>query len=115
MSLFGKAKSSSSNTSSALKGNRKLVAYSLGIVVSILIMIVLFNFESTQTLYEKEHANVANSQKVLSQQIATFALNASLGDPVSFVQLKRLQARFENSLLFLKDGDVERGVPGIPL
>ncbi len=96
------------------KGNKPVLFYSLGIVLSIIVMVLLFNYETIQARYGKAYASIANEQQVVSQQIATYALEASIGNSAAFIQLKRYQARFVNTLNRLKAGDSEQGLPPIP-
>ena len=99
---------------SAAKSNKLVMAYAIGIVVSIAIMFSLFSYESIQVRYGKLYASIANEQQVESQQIATFALEASIGDSAAFVQLKRFQSRFINTLTLLKEGDASQNLPPLP-
>ncbi len=97
------------------KGNKVLIFFAAGIVVSILLMVALFNYENTLSRYNKDFASIANEQQVVSQQIATYALESSLGNSAAFVQLKRYQARFEKTLEQLRQGDAATGLPPLPL
>jgi len=83
--------------------------------LSIIIMILLFNYENTQARYGKNYASIVNEQQVVSQQIATFALESSIGNSAAFVQLKRYQARFVNTLNRLRAGDPELELPPMPV
>lgn len=103
-----------SSQGKAPRGNKFLLIIAAGIILSIILMVVLFNYENTQAQYEKEYASIVNEQQLVSQQIATYALEASLGDSAAFVQLKRYQARFTNTLSRLKEGDTEQQLPPIP-
>jgi len=96
------------------KSNKPILVYSFGIVLSIIVMVLLFNYETIQARYGKAYASIANEQQVVSQQIATYALEASIGNSAAFVQLKRYQARFVSTLNRLKAGDTDQGLPPIP-
>jgi twitching motility protein PilJ len=98
----------------ASKGNRGLVVYAIGIVIAILAMVILFSYESTQKQHTKTYASIINEQQIVSQQIATLALESSIGKAAAFVQLQRYQKRFENTLSQLKTGDPELNLPPIP-
>ncbi len=112
-SLLGK-KGASARGRSVSKGSRSVLVYALGIVAAILAMVILFSYETTQEKHTKAYANISNEQQIVSQQIATFALEASIGNSAAFVQLKRYQSRFENTLTQLNSGDPEQGLPPIP-
>jgi twitching motility protein PilJ len=100
--------------SSAAKTSKLVMVYAIGIVVAIGIMFSLFSYESIQVRYGKLYSGIANEQQVESQQIATYALEASMGDSAAFVQLKRFQSRFINTLNLLKEGDATQGLPPLP-
>lgn len=112
--IFSGSKSASRAGKAGAKSNWSLLFYAAGIVLSILAMVLLFNYETIQARHGKSYASIANEQQVVSQQIATFALEASIGNSVAFVQLKRYQARFVSTLNRLKAGDIEKGLPPIP-
>jgi len=121
MPLFKKIKNSFSRNKPkagggriATKGNKFLLITSAGIVLSILVMISLFSYENTQARYGQAYASIVNEQQVVSQQIATYALESSIGNSAAFVQLKRYQARFVNTLNHLRAGDPEQQLPAIP-
>jgi len=113
--FFTGRKSAPSLTGSSGKGNKLLLVFAAGIVLSIIIMILLFNYENTQARYGKNYASIVNEQQVVSQQIATFALESSIGNSAAFVQLKRYQARFVNTLNRLRAGDPELELPPMPV
>lgn len=94
--------------------NRTIVLFAAGIVSSIVVMLLLFNYETIQARYSKAYASIANEQQVVSQQVATFALEASSGNSAAFVQLERLQAKFINALNRLKSGDTNQNLPPLP-
>ncbi len=99
----------------ATSGNGFLLFMAAGIVLSILVMVLLFNYENTQSIYGKEYASVINEQQLVSQQIATFALESSIGNSAAFVQLKRFQSHFENTLNQLRNGAEDGRFPPIPI
>ncbi len=121
MALLEKLKSSFKGSSSAGvqrkaggKGNKTLLVFAAAIVLSILLMVGLFSYENTLSRYNKDYAGIANEQQVVSQQIATFTLESSLGNSAAFVQLKRYQARFVSTLNRLRAGDSEMNLPALP-
>lgn len=112
--MFSSGKTGGQSGRTAAKGNKLILIYSFGIILSILVMVFLFNYETIQARYGKAYASIANEQQVVSQQIATFALEASIGNSAAFVQLKRYQARFVSTLNRLKAGDSDQNLPPIP-
>ena len=121
MALLEKIKNSFKGNSAAAgqsksgsKGNRTLLVFAVLIVLSILLMVGLFSYENTLSRYNKDYAGIANEQQVVSQQIATYALESSLGNSAAFVQLKRYQARFVSTLNRLRAGDSDIKLPPLP-
>lgn len=98
----------------AASSNRAIVFYAIAIVLSILVMVLLFNYETIQSRYGKVYSSISKEQQVVSQQIATYALESSIGNSAAFVQLKRFQARFVKTLNQLKAGDPEQDLPPLP-
>ncbi len=88
--------------------------YAFGILLSIVAMAWLFNHASEHELNSKAYASLLNEQKVLSQQINNYSLEASLGDADAFVKLKRVRARFIGHLDKLKKGDAATDLPPLP-
>ena len=111
---FGKNKAQGRQKKLVVKGNKSLLISATGIVLSIIVMVSLFQYESSQSRNGKAYAAIINEQQLVSQQIATFALEASIGKSTAFVQLKRYQARFVNTLNRLRAGDSEQKLPAIP-
>ena len=109
-----KSRSSGARSRSSSKGNQGLLGFAIGIVVAILAMVILFNYVSTQEKQSKDYSSISNEQQIISQQIATYALEASIGNASAFVQLKRYQSRFEGTLTQLKMGDPELDLPPLP-
>lgn len=99
---------------STARSSKLVLVYAIGIVASIVIVFSLFSYESIQARYGKLFASIAHEQQVESQQIATFALEASIGDSAAFVQLKRFQSRFINTLTQLQEGDATQNLPPLP-
>ena len=110
-SLFSKSKKPGRANRSMSKSSKLLWVYSFSIVLAIVIMVGMFSYGSTQTVHGKQYAAIANEQQIVSQQIATFALEAATGKAASFVQLKHFQRRFETTLERL-EGAVDEGAGG---
>lgn len=100
---------------SGSSSNTKLILFAVGILLSILAMILLLNYNAIQVQHSKEYTAITNEQSVTSQQIATFALGASLGDSQAFVQLQDLQQSFIHGLNQFNLGDDELGLPALPI
>ncbi len=98
----------------SVSGNKTLLFLAVAIVLSILLMVGLFSYENTLSRYDTGYSGIADEQQIISQQIATFALEASLGNSAAFVELKRFQARFVNTLNQLKSGDEAKKLPPLP-
>ncbi len=107
-------KRSSNKKTVSGSSNRRIYFFATGIIASILVMILLFNYETIQSNHSQAYADIVNEQQVVSQQIATYALDASIGSSAAFVQLKRLQARFVNTLNQLVAGNAAIGLPALP-
>lgn len=73
-----------------------------------------FFYVDLQGRHEKSYLDLLNSQRVLSQQIATQALRASVGRAEAFVELQGLHRRFEESLSHFQQGDAESNLPPLP-
>ena len=112
--IFTKNKSGSGRAKPTTKGSILVVLIAAAIVLSILVMVLLFNYGNTQARYSKAYSGIVNEQQVVSQQIATFGLDASIGNSAAFVKLKRYQARFINTLGLLKSGDKAQQLPPMP-
>jgi len=94
--------------------NSRLVVVGASIILSIVIMVVLFSYESILAKQGNTYSAIATQQQVLSQQIATFALDTASGTSAAFIQLKRHQSRFTETLKQLKNGDPTLDLPPVP-
>jgi twitching motility protein PilJ len=77
-------------------------------------MFATFAYEAWKTGHAKEYSQIAGEQGLLSQQLATFAIEASTGSPSAFVQLKRSRDRFDDNQRILEQGNVSTGLPPMP-
>ncbi len=85
-----------------------------GLLLSIVALVVVFSYELILASYGQKYSAIVNNQKVVSQQIATYSLEASSGNSASFIQLKRYRQRFENTLTQLQNGDSVQDLPPLP-
>lgn len=114
-SSFSRNKARPAGRGSTPGAARNIYLFAFGIIVSIVIMIALFNYGAVQSRYNSAYASIANEQQVVSQQIATFALEASIGNSAAFIQLKRHQSRFLDTLQRLRSGDPDIDLPALPI
>ncbi len=101
---------------SALKlGGNKLFIFLGGLLLIFMVMMVgLFVYTTIQDRYDKEYISTAANQRLLSQRLATYALESASGKEQAFVQLQKLRDEFDSSLKKLKEGSQETGLPGTP-
>jgi twitching motility protein PilJ len=87
----------------------------LGAVLGALLLIMLFAF--VYAYYENknntQYLGYVGEQKLLSQRIATNALEAASGKDEAFVALRTFRARYQLSLDFMKDGNPDTGLPSL--
>jgi twitching motility protein PilJ len=115
MPLFNNLFSGTRSAGGSGKIGKVFLLYVIGIVAAIVVMFAIFSYESVQARHGQSYIDIANEQQVVSQQIATFALEASIGDSTAFVQLKRFQSRFVATLDQLTDGDAALDIPPLPV
>ena len=77
------------------------------LILSIVIMGVIFLFVAIQTKHDKSYISLAGEQRVLSQRIAKYALEAAVGRQESFDQLKEYRDKFQNTIDTLKNGTAD--------
>jgi twitching motility protein PilJ len=114
LNFLGSGRKARGRSSLGQRENRRILGYAAGIVLAILIMFVLFNYETVQSDYGKAYSAIANEQQVVSQQIATYALESSIGNSAAFIQLRRFRDRFAGTLEQLRMGDPTQGLPPLP-
>ncbi|WP_126452625.1 methyl-accepting chemotaxis protein [Sulfuriflexus mobilis] len=83
----------------------KLTALAVGIGISFVLMAGFLGYNTTQTSYDAKYLTNAGEQRVLSQTMSRFAIEASQGDENSFAQLQQLRNEFETSFNTLSLGD----------
>lgn len=92
----------------------KLTALAVGIGVSFVAMAVFLGYNTTKTSYDAKYLTSAGEQRVLSQTMSRFAIEASQGNENSFTRLQRLRNQFEVSFNALNLGDSAAGFDKSP-
>ncbi len=75
------------------------------------LMVATFIYVAIQDRHDREYTALAGEQRVLSQQIAKSALEASTGKKEGYAQLKQYHDRFDQTLNMLKNGNKATGLP----
>ncbi len=88
-----------------LGSNRKFLTLIVLLVISVVLMAITFALVATNARHDKEYISLAGDQRVLSQQIAKYALSAASGDRDSFSILKKYRDSFQQKMNFLKEGN----------
>ncbi|WP_455197128.1 methyl-accepting chemotaxis protein [Kaarinaea lacus] len=99
---------------SKFAADKSLVVLGALLTLSILAAFVIFNFVATNTKHDKEYINLSGEQRVLSQSIVKDAVEASSANVEAFKQLKLSRNMFEQNLNYLRDGNLETGLPSSP-
>lgn len=88
------------------KTQANIITMILSIALLVVIMMALFSFlhVSEWEQYDKVAVNRVAEQRVLSQQIAKYALAASKGEKVAFNNLKKSRDKFARLLKELREG-----------
>jgi len=90
---------------------RKYVAVLGALILSIIIMGVIFFLVGRQTNFDKEYIRLSGEQRVLSQRIAKYALEAAVGKQEAFSKLKEYRDKFQVTVNTLKNGT--QGLPPV--
>lgn len=85
--------------------DRKYLGIIVPLVVSIVVMAVVFGYASVQSGYSRQYIAVAGEQRVLSQRIATYALEAASGKESAFTALAEYRDGFQRNLDLLQQGN----------
>ncbi len=75
------------------------------------LMVATFVYVAIQDRHDREYTSLAGEQRVLSQQIAKSALEASTGKKDGYAQLKKFHDRFDETMDMLKNGNKDTGLP----
>ena len=65
----------------------KLTALAVGIGISFVLMAISLGYNTTKTTYDAKYLTNAGEQRVLSQTMSRFAIEASQGNETSFTRL----------------------------
>jgi len=104
--MFGSKNQDGSSKNTVLFGGLSLAAIILAIITSIKV--------TTWERYEAEYSLRASEQRVVSQEIATYSLEAASGNKQAFSQLKDSRERFARLMRELKQGDETVKLPPSP-
>lgn len=94
--------------------NRGVLYLLVGLVTSIVLMAVVLAYVEQQDQYDAERMGYTSEQRVLSQRIVKYALEAASGKEVAFDQLRLQRDRFAETMKLLRDGNPETGLPPSP-
>ena len=93
-----------------LGSNRKFLAVLFLLVLSVTLMALTFYVVAVNAKHDKEYIGLAGDQRVLSQQIAKYALSAAAGNRESFPVLQKYRDNFQQKMNYLKEGNPEPGM-----
>ena len=98
------------------KGGSNIILMGLAalMVVFIAISIVMFVLNANKSQSSSEYLGYIAEQELISQQIATKALEAAAGKQEAFAQLQQLRGRFDETLAYLEEGNSETGLAELP-
>jgi len=95
---------SKTNANTMLGFEKKYGGILIFLIISIVIMGVIFFMVGIQTKHDKEYIRLAGEQRVLSQRIAKYAIEASIGNQEAFEKLKEYRDQFQVTVDTLKKG-----------
>jgi len=95
------------NANKMLGFEKKYGAILIILVISIVIMGVIFFMVGIQTKVDKENLRLAGEQRVLSQRIAKYALEAAVGRTDAYDQLRQYRNLFQQTVDELKKTETE--------
>ena len=88
-----------------LGADRKYLGIIVPLLVSIVVMAVSFGYVSVRSGYDRQYIALAGEQRVLSQRIATYSLEAASGKENAFTALTEYRNHFQRNLDLLQQGD----------
>ena len=92
-------------------GSQKRTMYLIAaLLLSLGAMVGIFWYVGIEADFDKEYIGYAGEQQVMSQQLAKYALEASMGDVDSFSQLTTYRDRFEETLANEWEADTASGI-----
>lgn len=100
--------------SAFMGGNKTIPFLAVLLVLSIVAAGGTMAYVTVHSNNDKQYLATAAEQQLLSQRLATYALEASSGKPAAFVQLKTLRAKFDSAMARLVQGDAHTDLPPAP-
>ena len=94
--------------------NKVVFLTALGLLVTIVLTILTFLHVSRSDDNEDQYLLRAAEQRVMSQQIAKFALAAASGDQAAFARLREYRDTFQRLIGELKNGIPALNLPPVP-
>ena len=94
--------------------NTKAVAVGVLLVLSVLVMVGMFNLQSQLTQRNRIYTTIVSEQQVISQQIVVDALEAAAGKTAAFDRLAADQNRYLRNLEKFNMGDPAQNLPPLP-
>ena len=110
----GKGRSSVASAGGGGAVDKKAVLVGVLLTLSVMVVLLMFSLESSQTGNNKIYSSIAFEQQVISQQIAVNALEATAGRAKSFERLAANQKRFLGTLAKYNNGDSSLKLPPLP-
>ena len=94
-------------------GGSKLVVLTVLLVVFLVGVVGFFAVHTIQSGHANEYVAIAAEQRLLSQRLATYAIESAGGKEQAFTELRQLRDEFDVALARLQQGD-EAGLPPMP-
>ena len=96
-------------------GANRRILWLGGLAIALVVaMAGVFIYVAITGGYDRQYISIAGEQRVLSQNIAKYALQAATGTEPAFERLAKARDTFELNLKVLEQGDPERGLPPAP-
>ena len=95
-------------------GGKSLIVLAVLLVVSLLGTVALFATHTIKSGQANDYIAIAAEQRLLSQRLATYAIESASGKDQAFSQLRQLRDEFDVALRRLKEGDPATGLPPMP-
>ncbi len=93
--------------------SKPILILGLALFLSIGTMLGSLYYATTRQDYQQRYLELVSEEKLLSQRIATLALEAAAGKEPAFVQLEKFQNRFDETLDIFVKGDKRVGLPAL--
>jgi len=84
------------------------------LLLSIVAMAGSLFYAATQQDYQQQYIEIVSEQKLLSQRLATLALESAAGRESAFTQLEQFRNRYDETLDIFKNGNPKTGLPPLP-